>query len=90
MYVDQLFTFQTAINGQTLVITGQAGTGKTYIRKEIAKHIRYTQKEVSIVCSTGIAATHYQDLKAKTLHRWAGIDDGRHSNPDILHLINQD
>ena len=88
MDVDQLFTFQAAINGHNLVITGQAGTGKTHITKEIAKHIRYTQKkEVSIVCSTGIAATHYQDLKAQTLHRWAGIEDGRYSNAEILHLI---
>lgn len=31
-----------------------------------------------------------QDLKAQTLHRWAGIEDGRYSNAEILHLINHD
>ena len=88
MDVDQLFTFQAAINGQNLVITGQAGTGKTYITKKLQNTLGILKKkEVSIVCSTGIAATHYQDLKAQTLHRWAGIEDGRYSNAEILHLI---
>jgi hypothetical protein len=34
--------------------------------------------------STGIASTHYGKLGAKTLHKWAGIEDGRHLNEEIL------
>lgn len=41
-------------------------------------------------CSTGIAATHYEGLNAYTLHKWCGIEDGRHMNEDILQLVNSD
>jgi len=48
--------------------------------------MRYTQnKNVAIVCSTGIAATHYENLNAQTLYKWSGIVDGRYLNEEIIH-----
>ncbi|CAC5392062.1 PIF1 [Mytilus coruscus] len=38
----------------------------------------------------GIASTFYDDLGAKTLHKWAGIEDGRHLNEEIVHLVQSD
>lgn len=41
-----------------------------------------------------MVVSQYQVLKARTLHRtlhrWAGIEDGRHSNAEIMHFSNHD
>lgn len=39
------------------------------------------------MCSTGIASTHYGDLGATTLHKWVGIEDGRHVTEELVHLV---
>ena len=55
-----------AINGHNLLITGQEGTGKSFLVKKIIKHLRTkVNKKVAIVCSTGIAATNYTEFGAK-------------------------
>ncbi|VDI51475.1 ATP-dependent DNA helicase PIF1 [Mytilus galloprovincialis] len=86
---DQKITFELA-NGHNLIISGQAGTGKSFLIKYIVKDQREKQKNVAIVCSTGIASTLYEELGAKTLHKWAGIEDRRHLNEEIIHLVQSD
>lgn len=63
MDIDQLFTLQASINGLTWSSLAKLGQIKRTLRKK-SQNMRNTLKEVSIVCSTGIAATHYKDLKA--------------------------
>ncbi|XP_071153426.1 uncharacterized protein [Mytilus edulis] len=86
---DQKIAFELA-NGHNLIISGQAGTGKSFLLKYIVKDQREKQKNVAIVCSTGIASTLYKELGAKTLHKWAGIENGRHLNEEIIHLVQSD
>jgi hypothetical protein len=45
---------------------------------------------VAIVCSTGIAAKNYTEFGAKTLHKWSGIEDGRHLDEELIHLVKTD
>ncbi|CAC5396937.1 PIF1 [Mytilus coruscus] len=88
---DQKLAFELATSGHNLVISGQAGTGKTFLVKKLVYYMRFKQgKNVSIVCSTGIAATHYGDLRAQTLHKWSGVEDGRHLNEEIIHFVKTD
>ena len=47
-------------------------------------------KKVAIVCSTGIAATNYTEFGATTLHKWSGIEDGRHLDEELIHLVKTD
>jgi Cdc6-like AAA superfamily ATPase len=62
---DQKSAFNLAINGHNLLITGQGGTGKSFLVKIIIKHLRTkVNKKVAIVCSTGIAATNYTEFEA--------------------------
>ena len=42
------------------------------------------------MCSTGIASPYDRKLGAKTLHTWAGIEDGRHLIEEIVHLVRTD
>jgi ATP-dependent exoDNAse (exonuclease V) alpha subunit len=62
--------FEILVSGKNALITGQAGTGKTYL---LAKFIEYLKKKhipVAITASTGIAATH---LGGVTIHSWCGM-----------------
>ena len=48
------------------------------------------ENHVAIVYSIVIAATHYGDLRTVTLHKWAGIEDGRHVTEELIHLVQTD
>ncbi|KAK4275530.1 hypothetical protein QN277_018595 [Acacia crassicarpa] len=58
--------------GNSVFITGSAGTGKTLFLQEAIKRLRilYKPSRVSITASTGIAACA---IKGQTLHSFAGI-----------------
>ena len=45
---------------------------------------------VALTCSTGIGTMVFESLQACTLHKWAGLEDGRHDNTDLYHLIMTD
>lgn len=59
---DQQQAFNLPISGHNLLISGQAGTGKTHLLKHIITNQRQVQRRVSVVCSTGLAATLYGSL----------------------------
>ncbi|KAK3091353.1 hypothetical protein FSP39_019200 [Pinctada imbricata] len=80
-------TFFPCLNGHNAVICGQAGTGKSYLLTKIVDELRGLGKSVSLTSSTGISATQ---LGGITIHKWAGIGNGRYLNEEILHLIRTD
>ena len=57
-------------SGQSVLLTGAAGTGKTYLLRKFISRAREDGKKVSVTASTGLAATH---LNGATIHTWAGI-----------------
>lgn len=56
--------------GKSVLLTGAAGTGKTYTLNKYIRYIRGTGKSVAVTATTGLAATH---LGGTTIHSWAGI-----------------
>ncbi|XP_071176509.1 uncharacterized protein [Mytilus edulis] len=84
---EQEQAFNLIVSGHNLLLTGQAGTGKSYVIKTAVKHLRSTGKTVALTCSTGIATSVFEDEHACTLHKWAGLEDGRYQNDELLHLI---
>lgn len=52
------------------MLTGPAGTGKTFVLNQFIKLAKYEGKHVSVTATTGLAATH---LGGTTIHAWAGI-----------------
>lgn len=56
--------------GKNIFLTGEAGSGKTYLLNQYIHYLKTHQVEVAITASTGIAATH---LQGSTLHLWSGI-----------------
>lgn len=56
--------------GHHVYLTGEAGTGKTYVLNQYISWLREHEVEPAVTASTGIAATH---LDGVTIHSWSGI-----------------
>jgi ATP-dependent DNA helicase PIF1 len=57
-------------SGASVLLTGAAGTGKTYTLNQFIRRARAQGKNVAVTATTGLAATH---LSGNTIHAWAGI-----------------
>lgn len=57
-------------SGQSVLLTGAAGTGKTYLLNQFIRRARNDGKNVAVTATTGLAATH---LGGATIHAWSGI-----------------
>jgi ATP-dependent exoDNAse (exonuclease V) alpha subunit len=67
-------TQQDALNllmmGKNVYLTGQAGSGKTYLLNLYIHYLKKHKVPVAVTASTGIAATH---LNGGTIYSWSGI-----------------
>jgi ATP-dependent DNA helicase PIF1 len=66
----ELFT-----QGKNIFISGQAGTGKSYIIDIIYKYAQTHNKKINVTALTGCAAL-LLNMKATTIHSWGGIGIG--------------
>lgn len=63
--------FITAVlSGENIFLTGKAGTGKSFVVKEVMKTLEYMGKRVVAVAPTGIAANN---VGGQTIHSLFGI-----------------
>lgn len=63
--------FEILKSGQSVFLTGAAGSGKTYLLNKFIKYLRHEKIGAGVTASTGIAATH---MNGRTIHSWAGIE----------------
>lgn len=56
--------------GASVFLTGEPGSGKTYVLNQYISYLRKHQIHVAITASTGIAATH---IGGVTIHSWSGM-----------------
>ena len=56
--------------GRNVFLTGQAGSGKTYVINQYIEYLHQHKINVAITASTGIAATH---IGGSTIHSWSGM-----------------
>ena len=56
--------------GANVFLTGEAGSGKTYVLNQYIDWAKESGLSVAVTASTGIAATH---LNGRTIHSWSGI-----------------
>lgn len=80
--------YSVALNGHSVLLTGQAGTGKTFILTKVADDLISKDINVAITCSTGIAATNYAN--GQTLHKWCGVGSGGIPAQELAKLIQSD
>ena len=62
-------------SGHNLFITGQAGTGKSFIVKSIVHKLHRAKLNVAVVCSSGLSCTVYDgcEFSASTVHSYYGL-----------------
>ena len=70
MNTKQQHAFDTVVAGKSIVLTGPAGTGKTFTLKAIIKWTRVNRKTIGVTASTGLAAFL---LQGRTVHSFLGI-----------------
>lgn len=68
--MDQALALEIMMVGESVLLTGPAGAGKTYVLNEFIKQARAQGKVVAVTATTGLAATH---LSGNTIHSWSGI-----------------
>ena len=66
----QSLALEIMLAGESVLLTGPAGAGKTYVLNQFIRLAKHEGKHVSVTATTGLAATH---LGGTTIHSWAGI-----------------
>lgn len=66
----QELALEVMLSGESVLLTGPAGAGKTFVLNQFIRIARNEGKHVSVTATTGLAATH---LGGTTIHSWSGI-----------------
>jgi ATP-dependent DNA helicase PIF1 len=90
MNEEQEEAVQAALRGHSFLLTGAAGTGKSFTTKKIVEQLIKAGKKVLVTSSTGISCMPLASLHAKTLHSTFGLRDGRYSTEQLLYLFDHD
>lgn len=68
--MNQGLALEIMLSGESVLLTGPAGSGKTFVLNQFIRLAKSEGKHVSVTATTGLAATH---LSGTTIHSWAGI-----------------
>lgn len=66
----QGIALEVMLSGESVLLTGSAGAGKTFVLNQFIRLAKADGKHVSVTATTGLAATH---LGGTTIHSWSGI-----------------
>ena len=77
----QLLAVEQTINGENILITGPAGTGKSYTIKHIIELLNANNKKIGLTATTGTAAFI---IGGQTIHSFMGLGIGDTSIADIF------
>lgn len=68
--MDQELALEIMLDGRSVLLTGPAGSGKTFVLNDFIRRAKKQGKKVAVTATTGLAATH---LNGNTIHSWSGI-----------------
>lgn len=68
--MNQGLALEIMLSGESVLLTGPAGSGKTFVLNQFIRLAKSEGRHVSVTATTGLAATH---LSGTTIHSWAGI-----------------
>lgn len=72
---------ESVLIGNSVFITGGAGTGKSFVLRAIINALRLQGRKLLITASTGVAA---RNIGGKTIHSECGYINGLHAVYDLL------
>ncbi len=82
--MDQKKALKILHSGKNAFVTGQAGSGKTFLLSKFIDEARRKGKNVAVTATTGLAATH---LNGTTIHSWSGMGIASSITPDFYKKI---
>lgn len=74
------------MSGNNVMLTGAAGSGKSWLLKEFMGQARSKRKKVVVTATTGLAAAH---LGGQTIHSWSGIGLGERLHDDYIYMMSE-
>lgn len=81
---EQKYALKCVSEGKNILLTGSAGTGKSYTIKYIIEYLNNANKKYAITASTGTAAVI---IGGQTLHSFLGLGLGTGTVKEILNNI---
>ena len=83
--MEQSLALEIMLEGHNVLLTGPAGSGKTYVLNEFIRRAKREGKYIAVTATTGLAATH---LGGNTIHAWSGIGISDQLHPQFdEHLL---
>lgn len=71
---DQQRAFDACVSGKNVFLTGEAGTGKSFVIEKVMEELK--NKKILVCAPTGIAATN---VGGTTIHKLLGLKEGAYS-----------
>jgi len=80
----QGMALEVMLSGESVLLTGPAGAGKTFVLNQFIRMAKGEGKHVSVTATTGLAATH---LGGTTIHSWSGIGVSDELQPNFIEFM---
>jgi len=81
---EQKYAIECVKEGENILLTGSAGTGKSYTIKYIIEYLKENNKKFAVTATTGTAAVM---IGGQTLHSFLGLGHGTASTKEIYNNI---
>lgn len=82
----QARALEIMLSGENVLLTGQAGSGKTWTINEFVKQAKKHHKKVVVTATTGLASSH---IGGQTIHSWSGIGLDDHLHEDYIYTMSE-
>lgn len=74
------------LSGENVLLTGQAGSGKTWTINEFVKQAKKHRKKIVVTATTGLASSH---IGGQTIHSWSGMGLDDHLHDDYIYTMSE-
>lgn len=82
----QARAIEIMLSGDNVLLTGQAGSGKTWTINEFVKQAKRKHKKVVVTATTGLASSH---IGGQTIHSWSGIGLDNYLHEDYIYTMSE-
>lgn len=82
----QARAIEIMLEGHNVLLTGQAGSGKTWTINEFVKQAKKQHKKVVVTATTGLASSH---IGGQTIHSWSGMGLDDHLHDDYIYTMSE-
>lgn len=82
----QARAIEIMLSGENILLTGAAGSGKTWTINEFVRQAKHKHKKVVVTATTGLASSH---IGGQTIHSWSGMGLDDHLHEDYIYTMSE-